>query len=75
MNKIISKVQSVLQNIKFLRKFNGYETIFWIAMVPVAWITGLIDSQQFLVFISIWALVKASWATWQASRAEDNDNS
>jgi hypothetical protein len=65
----------LVQNVRFLRKFNGFETLFWMAMVPIAWVTGLINSQQFLIFISIWALVKASWSSWQASRTEEKEDS
>jgi hypothetical protein len=44
-------------------------------MIPVSIFTPLKDSIQFLVFISLWALVGAHWGAWQASRAEENGNS
>ena len=39
-------------------------------MIPVAFITGLVNSITFIVLISLWALVSTEWGAWQASRAE-----
>lgn len=48
--------------------------LVFVAMIPVALITGLKNSVPFLVFLSLWALVAAHWsgalAAWAALRAE-----
>lgn len=42
----------------------------WIAVLPVALLTGLKGSVPFLVGISIWALVCSEFAAWQSSMGE-----
>lgn len=69
------KIYGIFQDVKFLRHFHAIATLIWIAMIPVSIFTPLKDSIQFLVFISLWALVGAHWGAWQASRAEENGNS
>lgn len=59
------------------RKINGWLTILWfIAAIPIC--LFLSKSIQFLVFISVYAVVTGHLATWQAARVEvkqeeDND--
>jgi len=52
------------------KRYHLYATIFWIAAIPVAIITGLWKSVAFITLISLWALVSTEWGAWQASRAE-----
>ena len=54
----------------FMRRLNGWLTIFWLVMIPVAVITGWIHSVTFISAISLWALVAGHWSTWQAARVE-----
>jgi len=54
----------------FMRKVNGWLTIFWIIMIPVAIFTGWISSVPFISALSLWALVSGHWAAWQAARVE-----
>jgi hypothetical protein len=54
----------------FMRRVNGWLTIFWIAMIPVSLVTGWINSVTFIAALSIWALVSGHWSTWQAARVE-----
>lgn len=48
----------------------------FLAMIPVALVTGLKKSVPFLVFLSLWALVAAHWsgalAAWAAKRSDEN---
>src|SRR6185369_822073 len=54
----------------FMRRLNGWLTIFWIVMIPVSIITGWISSVTYVAALSIWALVSGHWSTWQAARVE-----
>ena len=54
----------------FMRKVNGWLTIFWIVMIPVSVFTGLISSVEYVSALSLWALVSGHWSAWQAARVE-----
>jgi hypothetical protein len=54
----------------FMRRVNGWLTLFWIAMIPVSIATGWVKSITYVSALSIWALVSGHWATWQAARVE-----
>jgi hypothetical protein len=54
----------------FMRRVNGWLTIFWIVMIPVSIATGWIHSITYVSALSIWALVSGHWSTWQAARVE-----
>lgn len=55
---------------KFMRKLNGWLTIFWIFMIPVSLFFGWLDSVVYVSALSLWALVAGHWSTWQAARVE-----
>jgi hypothetical protein len=54
----------------FMRRVNGWFTIFWITMIPVSIITGWISSVTYVAVLSLWALVSGHWSAWQAARVE-----
>lgn len=54
----------------FMRRVNGWLTIFWIAMIPVSITTGWINSVTYVAVLSLWALVSGHWSAWQAARVE-----
>jgi hypothetical protein len=54
----------------FMRRVNGWLTVVWLIMVPVAITTGWIYSIAFISAISIYANVAGHLAAWQASRVE-----
>jgi hypothetical protein len=54
----------------FMRRLNGWLTIFWIAMIPVSYQLGWLKSVSYVSALSLWALVSGHWATWQAARVE-----
>jgi hypothetical protein len=56
----------------FMRRVNGWLTIFWIAMIPVSLITHWISSVAYVAALSLWALVSGHWSAWQAARVEVN---
>jgi hypothetical protein len=58
----------------FMRKLNGWLTIFWIVMIPVSLLTGWISSVTYVAALSLWALVSGHWSAWQAARVEVEQN-
>ena len=54
----------------FMRRVNGWLTIFWIVMIPVSIFTGWISSVTYVAALSLWALVSGHWSAWQAARVE-----
>lgn len=54
----------------FMKRVNGWLTIFWFALVPVAAITGWVNSPAFISYLSMIALILGSWSAWQAARVE-----
>ena len=56
----------------FMRKVNGWLTIFWVVMIPVSLATGWVNSVTYVSALSLWALVSGHWSTWQAARVEVN---
>lgn len=61
---------SVQGNPVFMRRVNGWLTVFWVAMIPVSMVTGWISSVTYVAVLSLWALVSGHWAAWQAARVE-----
>lgn len=56
----------------FMRRANGWLTIFWIVMIPVSIATHWVESVVYVSALSLWALVSGHWAAWQAARVEVN---
>jgi len=56
----------------FMRKVNGWLTIFWLLMIPVSMATHWISSVTYVAALSLWALVSGHWSAWQAARVEVN---
>ena len=54
----------------FMRRVNGWLTIFWIAMIPVSIVTHWVSSVTYVAALSLWALVSGHWSAWQAARVE-----
>jgi hypothetical protein len=54
----------------FMRRINGYLTLLWIVMIPVSFLTHLVESTTFVSALSLWALVSGHWSAWQAARVE-----
>ena len=54
----------------FMRRVNGWLTIFWIVMIPVSMALGLLSSVAYVSALSLWALVSGHWSAWQAARVE-----
>jgi hypothetical protein len=54
----------------FMRRVNGWFTIFWLAMIPFSIVFGLLSSVTYVSALSLWALVSGHWSAWQAARVE-----
>lgn len=54
----------------FMRRVNGWFTIFWILMIPPSIFFGLLSSVSYVSALSLWALVSGHWSAWQAARVE-----
>jgi hypothetical protein len=72
MSVVKSLWASVQGDPAFMRKVNGWLTIFWIVMIPVSILTGWVSSVTFVACLSLWALVSGHWSAWQAARVEVN---
>jgi hypothetical protein len=56
----------------FMRRVNGWFTVFWLAMIPLSLLTGWVKSVVYVSALSLWALVSGHWSAWQAARVEVN---
>lgn len=54
----------------FMRRLNGWLTVFWIVMIPISLVTGWVKSVSYVSALSLWALVSGHWSTYQAARVE-----
>ncbi len=54
----------------FMRRLNGWLTMFWVAMIPISFELGWLKSVTYVSALSLWALVAGHWSTWQAARVE-----
>jgi hypothetical protein len=74
MTSAVSRVKSLWSSVQgdpvFMRRLNGWLTMFWVAMIPVSLITGWISSVTYVAALSLWALVSGHWSAWQAARVE-----
>ena len=54
----------------FMRRVNGWLTMFWLAMIPISYATHWLSSVTYVSALSLWALVAGHWSSWQAARVE-----
>jgi hypothetical protein len=69
-NVVRSLWASIQGNPVFMRRVNGWLTVFWLVMIPVSLVTGWISSVTYVAALSLWALVSGHWSAWQAARVE-----
>src|SRR3954465_5478998 len=70
MSVMRSLLASIQGDPRFMRRVNGWLTLFWIAMIPVSIEMGWLRSVAYVSARSLWALVSGHWAAWQAARVE-----
>jgi hypothetical protein len=54
----------------FMRRINGWLTMFWLVMIPISLAMGWVRSVTYVSALSLWALVSGHWSAWQAARVE-----
>lgn len=54
----------------FMKRVNGWLTIFWFVLIPVAEFTNWVNANGYISRLSEVALVLGSWSAWQAARVE-----
>lgn len=54
----------------FMRRVNGWLTVFWLVMIPVSIWTHWISSVTYVAALALWSLVSGHWSGWQAARVE-----
>jgi uncharacterized membrane protein len=54
----------------FMRRVNGWLTMFWLVMIPVSYGMHWLSSVVYVSALSLWALVAGHWSSWQAARVE-----
>lgn len=54
----------------FMKRVNGWLTLFWVALAVVAEFTGWVNGNGYISRLSEVALVLGSWSAWQAARVE-----
>lgn len=54
----------------FMRRVNGWLALICVALIPLSFLTGWVDSTRFVSALSLWALVSGHWSAWQAARVE-----
>ena len=72
MNVAKSLWASVQGDPVFMRRVNGWLTIFWLTMIPISMMMGWLNSVVYVSALSLWALVSGHWSAWQAARVEVN---
>ena len=70
MNVLKTLWASIQGDPQFMRRVNGWLTVFWILMIPVSVMTHWIHSVTYISALSLWALVSGHWSAWQAARVE-----
>ena len=56
----------------FMRRVNGWLTLFWLVMIPLSLALGWVHSVVYVSALSLWALVSGHWSAWQDARVEVN---
>ncbi|MDQ1654304.1 MAG: hypothetical protein QOI35_3504 [Cryptosporangiaceae bacterium] len=70
MSVVKSLWASIQGDPKFMRRVNGWFTLFWLAMIPVSYVMGWLNSVVYVSALSLCALVSGHWSAWQAARVE-----
>ena len=59
---------------QLMQSINGWMTVFWIVMIPLAYYMKWLESVIFVSALSLWALVSGHLAAWQSARVEVEQN-
>ncbi len=71
MRSVVSSIWASVQGDPvFMRRVNGWLTMFWLVMIPISYTAGWLNSVVYVSALSLWALVSGHWSAWQAARVE-----
>ena len=71
MTALVKSLWSAVQgNPVFMRRVNGWLTVFWLVMIPISFTMHWLSSVVYVSALSLWALVAGHWSSWQAARVE-----
>ena len=73
MNVAKSLWASIQGDPRTMRRLHGWLTVIWFAAafpIMIFWS----ESVQFLVFVSVYAVVTGHWSSWQAARVEEKQD-
>jgi hypothetical protein len=59
----VARVTRILNS----KRLQGWLTLLWVAMIPLALATGWVKSVTFVSALSLWALVASHGAWWAAA--------
>jgi uncharacterized protein involved in cysteine biosynthesis len=69
MNVAKSLWASIQTDPTLMVRLHGWLTLMWLVATPFI-ILFLSDSVQFIVLISVYAVITGHWSSWQAARVE-----
>lgn len=63
-------MKRLMNDPKLMKTVQGWMTVFWMVMIPVSIVTGLINSVAYVSVLSLIALVLSQGAWWAAASVE-----
>lgn len=73
MNMVHALWAAVQGDPRWMRIIHGWLTIIWfVAAFPIMFFWS--ENIQFLVFVSVYAVVTGHWSSWQAARVEEKQD-
>jgi hypothetical protein len=68
--KVGSAFSAFENNPALMKRVQGWLTLFWLVMIPVSAVTGLVRSVSYISYLSLIALVLSQGAWWAAASVE-----
>jgi hypothetical protein len=68
--KLGSAWASFQDNPALMKRVQGWMTLFWLVMIPVSGVTGLVKDVSYISYLSLIALVLSQGAWWAAASVE-----
>jgi hypothetical protein len=62
--------RGLLEQPELMKRAQGWLTLFWAGLIPLALATGWVKSVTFVSALSLWALVASHGAWWAAASVE-----
>jgi hypothetical protein len=68
--RLLSLPTQLGDNPHVMKRVQGWLTLFWIVMIPISAVTGLVRSVSYISYLSLIALVLSQGAWWAAASVE-----